>query len=330
MLAKWAHRVRMFGFLGSCLLVVGLLLTSSETTTLCKAEALPLRSDPCEQTFLRYGAATKAVLTNDFTDPNHVEPALSLNDALHLETAPSTTAYWHVDSGNNLAQVAQKLRKQNYETAVGFTYFGEKAFDYTNFLPSSVKATASHRQEFLKNHGTLSIHNHPSEQPFSAGDLYTESKLNVPILMVITDRYTYTLQPLSGWADPTELKTFYQERSQYYSNWTGAYLENTYRYSANKLLSEPERPDDGSFGWFCDHEVREALLAGQTSDIGINIGVWYLNEVLKETAQKFNLLYTRELTDEFDFMDASVFCPARITKLRAVALKARERWRNAA
>lgn len=296
-----------------CICVVMLCtLSSSGLTEMHRVLLVPLNQNSCEHADYMMELAEHGFQKDCQNTSANIEGLLPLCDSTVLALEPCKVSYYYVNSGNTLDEVAQTLRHQRYETSVGYSLYGDKIFDYTNYLPSKVYATASYRQEFLDNFGTLAIHNHPSGGPFSVNDLYAEAKFNTPIAMVIGNEYTYMIQPMwDGWGDPEALRLFYSEQIQKYETMAWSYVRNTYRYSAQKLLNEPERQDDGSLKWYCDNAVRKALYGGSASGtIMLDIGTWYYDKALKETAKKFNLLYVRELTDVFDFTNIDVCRPA--------------------
>ncbi len=279
-----------------------------------KATVIPFEVDhgPASLTELRdAGAAIDN--RQDLLDPE--------TGLLTLPRTQSAKAY-AANSGGSLHAVVQTLRKQNYESAVGFSISAQKLFDYTNRCPWKVVGSALHRANFLELDGTLSIHNHPSCQAFSAQDLYAEALFNTPIAMVVTDRYVYTVQPKSGeWADPQALKDYCSSQQDLYLKRAQSYLDSiNHTYRPDKILSAPRTPDNGSYQWFWQEEIRKQLQKGNVSSVSVSTGIWVTDQAMRQTARKFNLLYTRVETDYFNAGDYTVFVPvARLIETATVA-----------
>lgn len=311
--------VKLFMVLCMTLLLAGW-LTHSEASAI-PTNTNSLQPDTAFESGEAYFASSVTVsdaVISKNTDMLELNLAQESNDRVYTmldEAMPplqndETQKYYYTNSGSSLQQVVQSLRKQRYESAVGFRRTGEKLYDYTNFLPSRVHATSSYRRAFAERGGTLSIHNHPSNSPFSAKDLHTEASLGTPIAMVISDRYIYTVQPLGdSWGDPEAIQNYYTEQIEAYQAMIADYRESINEsFVAEEILSAAPHPDDGSYKWFYRNEIRQQLLSGKTENITVPEGIWSMDKAMERVAEKFNLLYTRVETDKFKYND-DLFTP---------------------
>ena len=201
-----------------------------------------------------------------------------------------TKPIYEINNGETLAEVAANLRKQEFESVLGFSNQGEKLFNYTSNLRSHSYITSTQFYEFLENDGQLFIHNHPSSCGFSAQDLYVEAKYQAPCAMVISDVYVYTIAAgNSGWGSPEALRDFYQERYNAYLAESTAYIA-TLRVNRRDALATPLTPDDGSLAWFCQSEIQQCLRSNPEGDVVIRTGFWVTHRALLDTAAKFELI----------------------------------------
>lgn len=225
----------------------------------------------------------------------------------HTTSSSMAKPIYEIDNGDTLAEVAANLRKQEFESVLGFSHQGEKLFNYTSNLRSHAYITSTQFYEFLENDGRLFIHNHPSSCGFSAQDLYVEAKYQAPCAMVISDVYIYLIAAgESGWGKPEELRDYYQARYDAYLTEAIDYI-STLKVSRRDALAAPVTPDDGSLAWFCQDEIRQCLTNNPDGDVVIRTGLWVTHRALLDAAARFDLIYSRTPSDSFNFDDARLF-----------------------
>lgn len=218
----------------------------------------------------------------------------------------SVNPVYEYDNGDTLAEVAESLRQQKFESAVGFDSEGKKILNYTSYIQNHTYMTSTLIKAFLEDDGTLFIHNHPSSAGFSVQDLFVAAKYQIPRIMVISELYVYTLEPATaeGWGDPAEIRNFYKTAYNERLEEATDYLNHT-SYKRSEILAKPEREDDGSLEWFCENEARRSALEDSAS-FTIHIGFWVSNQALIDTAAEFGLYYQRAYYEEFDFTDVAI------------------------
>lgn len=234
-----------------------------------------------------------------------------------------TQPIYPTDNGDTLAEIIRALRGKEIEFACGFYQNGQKAFEVTSNMTTKVYTTHSMRTDFIKDGGTLFVHNHPSGSAFSGQDLKSAAENEFERTMIISDEYIYTLEPTDvGWGEPTAMKDYWTERHNYYVAYSDAFFE-TYRPSTKALLAIEEFPtDDSSLKWFCDYEVWKSVKEDPEQLVWIDIGLWNSHHTMLDVAEKFQMEYHRYVTDEFDATNPKVFLPhgAFTTKLGEEAM----------
>lgn len=214
------------------------------------------------------------------------------------------------DHGSTLAEIVQALCDQDYEFACGFSSEGEKLFEVTSNLPSTVYTTDAIRADFIRCGGTLFIHNHPGNDAFSGQDLRSAATSQFVRTMVIGEDFIYTLEPTkNGWGDPDVMANYWAERRAYYAKYVDDFHE-AYRYDAKTLLTTELPPDDGSLLWFYNNSVRNSLVKNPKGPLTVNVGTWISHQVMLDVAERFQMSYYRYVTDEFDATDPRIFLPA--------------------
>lgn len=217
------------------------------------------------------------------------------------------------DHGSTLAEIVQALRGQEYEFACGFNSEGEKLFEVTSNLPTTVYTTGTIRKDFIKRGGTLFVHNHPGNDAFSGQDLRSAATSQFVRTMVIGEDFVYTVEPTeNGWGDPDAMANYWAERRAYYVKYVDDFHE-AYRYDAKTLLATELPPDDGSLQWFYDSSIRNALIENPKGPLTVNVGAWISHQVMLDVAEKFQVRYCRYVTDEFDATDPKIFLPYTTT-----------------
>ncbi len=245
----------------------------------------------------------------DFTDAIFAEGPL---DACAINLNPyGKNPVYEIDNGATLAEVARELRTQDFESVIGFDVEGTKLFNYTSFLKSHATIPGESAKAFAENDGALLVHNHPSGNTFSATDLYTAAKYQLPQAMIISDPYVYVIGPntTSGgvWAEDVEyLRDYYQARYDAYLAEAKTFLNN-FRYRRQEALEYPDTADDGSFEWFCWHELKCGLQTHPDETPAVHYGMWASQKTVLDVAAEFGLFYLRVPTNDFDFNDARIF-----------------------
>ncbi len=217
---------------------------------------------------------------------------------------------YHVDSGDTLAEVAETLRNQDYETVVGFSKGGMKLFDCTSYGETSSYTTTTIRDQFAENGGVLVVHNHPEEGSFSAVDLYTEASLGTRRLMVISPDYVYTLDfgAMQGKIAPEKLQKFYLQSTAERSAEIETYIDNLNgTFTRKEIAAMPAPEDTESVDGYCLNAIQTYLRENYHSKVSINTGIWITHQAMLDTAEEFNLAYERTPYDEFDFTSEELF-----------------------
>lgn len=245
----------------------------------------------------------------DYADAIFAEGPLDAY-AINLNSYSKHPIY-EIDNGATLAEVAHELRTQDFESVIGFDTVGTKVFNYTSFLPTHATIPGESAKAFAENDGALLVHNHPSGNTFSVTDLYTAAKYQLPQAMIISDPYVYLIGPNSEngniWTDDLEyLRDYYQVRYDTYIAEAQNFLTD-FRYCRQEALNRPNTADDGSFEWFCWHELK-CCIQNQPDEIPVvHYGMWVSQKTVLDVAAEFDLFYLRVPTDDFDFSDARIF-----------------------
>lgn len=140
------------------------------------------------------------------------------NTIVSLETFPGKVVELsNIDHGDDIVEVLEGIRQEDFEVITAFTEDGEKIFEYTDYDKTSVFLSDVHLRLLRDHDNVILAHNHPVEEAaaFSKGDLATLICAQATYGMVVTKTHNHVVFPRGEWPKAEKVAKYIDKHADF-------------------------------------------------------------------------------------------------------------------